>query len=203
MDGSPLKAEVPAAEYKLFVREGFPRFYFRNTNEGVYLSPKGIGWFVDGTSYTRDWSEIEAVNLTVAHIPKQGPMGSCIVAFRDGTRLSVLSASAWGGSDEERNVEYGRFITDFHRAIPKQERGAIRFSSGFSQARHAAMTVVFVVAALFFVVLPLGLAVYLRNLEALLVAAAGGAFVWPVYRMTEAAAPADYHPDSIPDDFYP
>jgi hypothetical protein len=195
--------ETPAAEYKLFVRKGTPRFYLRNTDEGVYLSPKGIGWFIDGTSYTRDWDEIAAVNLIVAHIPKNGPIGTCKITFTDGSVLSVISASKWGHSDDERNIEYGRFLSDFHRVIPGGARDAIRFETGFGKGRHVGMTVVFVIAAAFFVVLPLGLAIYFRELQALFIAGAGLAFIYPLYRMVKSAGPASYHPNQVPPEFYP
>lgn len=203
METNPAPAAVPAAEYKLFVRKGVPRFYLRNTNEGVYLSPKGIGWFIDGTSYTRGWHEIAAVNPMVGYVPKDGRSGTCKITFTDGTVLCVLSASTWGHSDDERNVEYGRFLTDFHRAIPKEHRDAIRFETGFGQRHHIVMMVVFVVAFLLFVVLPLGLAIYFRELEALFIAAAGFAFVYPLYRMMEAASPSAYDPDQVPTAQFP
>jgi hypothetical protein len=203
MNSAAPAGEIPAAEYKLFVRKGAPRFYLRNTNEGVYLSPKGIGWFIDGTPQTRDWNEIAAVNLVVAHIPKNGPYGTCKITFADSSALSVLSASQWGHSDAERNVEYGRFLTDFHRVIPQTARDTIKFETGFGRARHIGMTIALVIAFLFFVVLPLGLTVYFRELQALFITAAGFAFIYPLYRMTEAAAPAAYDPNLVPPDFYP
>ncbi len=203
MNPTPPVTEVPAAEYRLFVRKGAPRFYLKNDDEGVYLSAKGIGWFIRGTSYTRDWEDLAAINLIVAHIPKNGPIGTCKIAFRDGTVTTVLSASKWGHSDDERNVEYGRFLTDLHRSIPHGLRAAIKFESGIGKARHAAMAVVLVIAALFFVALPVGLAIYLREFEPLLVAGAGFAFIYPVYRSAELGAPASYSPDQVPSDYYP
>ncbi len=203
MNGSPLSVEVPAAEYKLFVRKGSPRFYLRNTDEGVYLSPKGIGWFIGGTSYTREWDEIAAVNLMVAHIPKNGPNGTCKITFRDGSVLTILSASKWGHSDDGRNVEYGRFLNDFHRSIPESARGAIAFATGIGKTQHAVMTVVFVIAGLLFFVLPLGLAIYFRELQALFIAGAGAAFIYPLYRSTEASFPDTYSPDRIPPELFP
>jgi hypothetical protein len=203
MDGSPLKVEVPTAEYKLFVRKGVPRFYLRNTNEGIYLSPKGVGWFIDGTSYTRDWSEIAAVNLVVGHIPKNGSIGTCRLVFTDGTVLSVLSASKWGHSDDERNVEYGRFLLDFHRSIPAEHRSAIKFGTGIGKGHHVAMTVVLVVAGALFVALPLGLAIYFREFQALLIAGAGAAFIYPLFRSVEAGYPDSYNPDQVPPELLP
>lgn len=200
---APAPAEIPAAEYKLFVRKGTPRFYLRNTNEGVYLSEKGIGWFIDGASYTRDWSEIAAVNLIVAHIPKNGPSGTCKIAFRDGSVLSVLSASKWGHSDDERNVEYGRFLTDFHRVIPESARGTIKFETGLGAGQHVGMTIVFVIAVAFFVVLPLGLTLYFRDWEALFITFAGMGFIAPLYFMARRGKPAAYHPNQVPPDHYP
>jgi hypothetical protein len=202
MSATP-SAEIPAAEYKLFVRKGVPRFYLRNTDEGIYLSPKGVGWFIDGTSYTRDWNEISAVNLFVAYVPKNGPLGTCTIKFRDGSALSILSASKWGHSDDERNIEYGRFLTDFHRVIPDSERDKIKFETGVGKGRHIGMTVAFVIAFLLFVVLPFGLTIYFRELQALLITAAGFAFVYPLYRMVESAAPATYSPNQVPPEFYP
>ncbi len=203
MSGS-LAVEVPAAEYKLFVREGAPRFYFQNTDEGVYLSPKGIGWFIGGTSYTRDWHEIAGVSLVASYVPKSGPLGTCRIVFRDGYVLSIFSASAFGHSDEERNVEYGRFLTDFHRVIPAPERNAIEFRSGIGKGQHVAMIIVMVIAFLFFFVLPLGLAIYFGEFQALLIAGAGFAgFVYPLYRVTEAGTPATYSPDQVPPELYP
>lgn len=203
MGSSPLKAEVPAVEYKLFVRKGSPRFYLQNTDEGVYLSPKGIGWFIGGTSYTRDWNEIARVNLIVGHIPRNGSIGTCTISFRDGSAITVLSASKWGHSDDERNVEYGRFVTDFHRGIPQSARAAIKFETGSGKTQHVAMTVVFVIAVAFFVLLPLGLAIYLGELQALLVAGAGAAFIYPLYRSAEANHPDVYDPSQVPPEQFP
>ncbi len=203
MVSSPVAPEIPAAEYGLFVHKGIPRFYLRNTNEGVYLSPKGIGWFIDGASYTQDWNDIAAVHLIVSHVPKNGSSGMCKITFRDGSVLSVLSASKWGHSDDERNIEYGRFLTDFHRVIPADARNAIKFETGFGKGQHVRMTIVLVIASLFFIVLPLGLAIYFRELQALFAVGAGCAFLYPLYRMTEAGAPASYNPDQVPPDQYP
>ena len=200
---TPPSADIPAAEYRLFVRKGRPRMYLYNTDEGVYLSPKGIGWFINGTSHTRDWNEIVDVNPIVAHVPRDGPSGTCKITFTDGFILQVLSASKWGHSDEARNVEYGRFLNDFHRVIPDSERGRIKFATGFGKMQYTVATIVFVIACVFFVVLPVGLAIYFRQLEALLLAAAGGAFIYPLYRSTEANYPDNYHPDQIPPELFP
>ncbi len=203
MTGTPPAAEIPAAEYKLFVREGTPRFYLKNNDEGVYLSPKGIGWFIAGRSFTRDWRDIAAINLVVGHVPKQGPSGICKITFRDKSAISVLTASKWGHSDEERNIEYGRFLTDLHRSIPADIRSLIRFGIGFGKGQHVLLLVVLSVAFLCFVALPAGLAVYFRDLQALLVAGGGFAFIYPLYRMAARGAPAAYDPDRVPPDYYP
>jgi hypothetical protein len=195
--------EIPAAEYRLFVRKGAPRLYFRNTNEGIYLSPKGVGWFIDGTSYTRNWSEISEVNPIIAHIPKNGTTGTCKITFTDGSVISVLSASKWGHSDDERNVEYGRFLTDFHRVIPGKDKERIKFQTGFSQRHHIAMAIIFVIAAAFFVLLPLGLTLYFRDWEALFITGAGAAFITPLYFMAKKGQVASYNPNQVPPDHYP
>jgi hypothetical protein len=196
-------SEIPAAEYKLFVRKGSPRLYLRNTDEGVYLSPKGIGWFFDGRSHTQNWDQIAGVNLVVTYIPKNGPIGMCRIIFRDGSVLSVLSASKWGHSDDERNVEYGRFIADFHRAIPDTARSGIKFQTGLGRGSFIGLAIVFVIAASFFIVLPLSLTIYFKALEALWITLAGAAFLFPVYRMAKSAAPTEYDSLRVPDDFFP
>jgi len=196
-------AEIPAAEYKLFVRKGQPRFYLRNTDEGIYLSEKGVGWFFDGVSYTRDWSELAAVNPYVAYVPKNGQNAVCKITFRDGSVLSVLSASKWGSSDDERNTEYGRFLTDLHAAIPREFRDKIRFETGFGANQHIGMKIVLVFAAALFVGLPLGLTLYFRDWQALLATCAGLGFVAPLYSMARRGKPATYHPDHVPEDQFP
>jgi hypothetical protein len=196
-------AEVPAAEYKLFVRKGQPRFYMRNTNEGIYLSEKGIGWFLDGVSYTREWSELAAVNPFVAYVPKNGPIGTCKITFTDGSVLSVLSASKRGHSDDERNAEYGRFLTDLHAAIPRAFRDKIKFETGFGANQYIGMKIVLVIAGAFFVGLPLGLTLYFRDWQALLITCAGLGFVWPLYSMARKGKPATYDPDRVPEDQFP
>lgn len=196
-------SEIPAAEYLLFVRKGAPRMYWYNSNEGIYLSPKGIGWFLDGTSYTRDWSEIATVNLFVAHIPKQGRIGTCAITFTDGFVLTILSATKWGHSDDDRNAEYGRFIADFHRVIPTELRDKIQFRTGGSRFGYVGMIVTLVIATAFFVALPLGLALYFRDWQALFITAAGLAFVWPIYTIAGATKPATYHPNQVPEELYP
>ncbi len=195
--------EVRAHEYRLFVREGRPRFYFRNNDEGVWLSERGVGWFLGGVSHTKAWSELSTVHAQVTHIPRQGALGCCILHFAGGTIVSIITASKWGGADTERNVEYGRFLTDLHRMVPPAMREKISFQSGSGQTRHVIVALTAIVAAIFFLLLPLGMLVYFRSLEALVLAGAGAAFVWPLFRMVKASEPATYDPDAVPEHLFP
>jgi hypothetical protein len=203
MNNSIPSSEVRAHEYRLFVREGALRFYFKNKNEGVWLSERGIGWHIGGVSCTREWSAVTKVHLEVNFIPRQGAFGTCRLIFSDGTVLNVLSVSQWGGPDADRNVEYGRFLTELHRMIPQAVRGKIFFQSGASQTRHTILIIAAIVAAIFFGLLPLGILIYFRSLEALFIFGAGAAFVWPLLRMIKTAEPGSYDPDAIPEHLFP
>ena len=203
MNDTASSAEVPAREYRLFVREGPARFYFKNNDEGVWLSERGIGWHIGGISHTRAWSEIATIHLQVSYVPRQGSLGCCILYFSDGTAISVITASQWGAADPDRNGEYGRFLTDLHRMIPQAMRQKIVFECGSTKARHTVLVIAVVVAAISFLLLPLGILIYFRSLEALLVFGAGAAFVWPMFRMIEATKPDSYDPAAVPEHLFP
>jgi hypothetical protein len=199
----PAASEGRAHEYRLFVREGPARFYFKNNDEGVWLSERGVGWYIGGVSHTRKWSELSTVHLQVGYVYRQGSFGSAALHFSDGAVVTVLSASKWGAADPERNPEYGRFLTDLHRMIPETERGRVRFQCGASEARHMVLMIVVIFAGILFGLLPLGILIYFRTLEALFVAGAGVAFIWPLFRMVKTSEPSTYDPNAVPEDFYP
>jgi hypothetical protein len=196
-------SEVRAHEYRLFVREGALRFYFKNHDEGVWLSERGIGWHIGGVSRTKNWSDVSRLHVEVNFIMKQGAFGTCRIYFTDGTVLNVLSVSQYGGPDADRNPEYGRFLTDLHRMIPQAIRGKIIFQCGASQARHTILVAATIVAGIFFGLLPLGISIYFRSLEALFAVAAGAAFIWPLFRMIKTAEPGTYDPSAVPEHLFP
>jgi hypothetical protein len=194
---------VRAHEYKLFVRQGAVRFYLKNNDEGVWLSERGIGWYIEGVSHTREWHDLAMVHLQVGYVPKHGSFGSCVLHFSDGYVVTIVSASKWGGVDDERNVEYGRFLADLHRAIPQAMREKIVFQSGVGKFRHVMLSITILIAGIFFVILPIGLFFYVQKLEVLFVLAAGAAFIWPMFRMLKASEPRTYDPAQVPKDLFP
>ncbi len=196
-------AEVPAREYRLFVRKGIARFYLKNNDEGIWLSERGIGWFIGGVSCTQEWRDLALVHLQVGHVPKHGAIGNCALHFNGGEKLTVLSASKWGGVDAERNAEYVRFLADFHRAVPDTMRDKIGFQSGVGAFQHKALIVTLVIAACFFVLMPLGLLIYTGKLEALFILGAGAAFMWPMFRMIKVSEPNRYDSRQVPEDLFP
>lgn len=192
-----------AQEYKLFIRDGKSGFRFKHHDEGVWLSDEGIGWFVDGASRTKSWSELARVHLTTAFIPKQGATASCQLHFADGAQLSVVTGSAWGHVEDERNERYGRFLDDLHRRIPREQRGRTAFRSGNTSGSQLVLTIVLVIASIFFVLMPFALVLIFREFKALFITLAGAAFVWPLWKTASANEPRDYNPDQIPPDLYP
>jgi hypothetical protein len=78
----------------------------------------------------------------------------------------------------------------------------VHFFSGTAATKALGFKITLVVATLFFVGLPLALVV-LEPLQALLIAAAGAAFVWPMWRMAQSNQLRDYSPLDIPQDLLP
>lgn len=196
-------APADAREYRLFVREGRLRFVFRNNDEGVWLSDQGVGWFVDGASRTKAWSELVRVHLTVSFVPKQGSIGTCALHFSDGAQLNVMTGTRWGNVDAERNQRYGRFLDDLHRSIPAEQKHGMVFGAGNTPGRQLGLKITLAIAFALFVLLPLVLAFVVRELKALLITFTGAAFLWPVWNAMLANEPRTYDPHQIPAELYP
>lgn len=192
-----------AREYLLFVREGRVRFVFRNSDEGIWISDQGIGWFVGGAARTRAWSELVRVHLAITFVPKHGSAGNCALHFSDGAQLNVVTGTRWGNIDEERNQRYGRFLDDLHRAIPAERRKTIVFGAGSTSGRQLGLKITLAIAFAFFVLMPLALTIIFREFKALLITLAGAGFVWPLWSAMEANKPRNYDPGHVPPELYP
>jgi hypothetical protein len=193
---------APPRHYALFVSEKQQRLFWKLKDEGVTLSAEGISWCADGVERVRAWADVSGVNLSTGYIHKQGTVYSCIISFRDGGVLIVRSVSAWGHKDEEREPIYREFVEILHARLARPEFSGVHFFSGTAATKALGFKITLVVATLFFVGLPLALVV-LEPLQALLIAAAGAAFVWPMWRMAQSNRLRDYSPLDIPQDLLP
>lgn len=198
----PKRAPAPPRHYALFVSEKTARFFWKLRDEGVTLSAEGISWHTDGMERARAWNEIAGVNLSTSYIHKQGNVYACMITFRDGVVLTVRSVSAWGHQDEEREPIYREFVEILHARLARPEFSDVRFIAGTTATKALGFKITLAVASLFFVGLPLAL-VFLEPLKALLIAAAGAAFVWPMWRMAQTNEPCDYAPRDLPYDLLP
>jgi hypothetical protein len=195
----------PAAKsYSLYLHDARrSRLFLRYQDEGVTLDAEGIAWAIGGVAQKQRYSDIFSVRLQSAQIARSPTIYTCTIQFRDGQELAITSATEYGNGDDERALLYGDFVRDFHASIPKEERDRIRFLAGNSETRQKFLWIVLVIAALFFVGLPLGLLLYLRELEVLWVLLAGAGLIYPLYRSAEANEPRDYRCEYLPDEVTP
>jgi hypothetical protein len=194
---------APPRHYDLFVSENTSRFFWKLRDEGVTLSAEGISWHTAGVERTRTWSEVKGVNLAVGYIHKQGNVYACTISFLGGGVLIVRSVSAWGHQDEERDPVYREFVQTMHAVLSRPELSGVHFHAGATAGAALGLKIVLVIAALFFVGLPLALIFIGPPLEVLFLVAAGAAFVWPLWRAAKANEPRTYSPREIPADLLP
>ncbi len=192
-----------ARRYDLFLREGRKLSFFRYTDQGVTLDAAGIGWTADGIERKQPYENIFSVRLQSVSMPRSSTFFVCTLEFRDGQRLIVTSASQYGLGDEENDKIYGQFIRDFHARIPLKERSRIQFCVGNTEGRQKFLWAMLVVAALFFVGTPIVLLLITGELQALLIAGAGFAFVYPVIQSARTNQPRNYSCEYLPDDLVP
>lgn len=186
--------------YPLHFREGTVTLYLAITEEGVTLDDGALSW---GDAKSRRLADLRQVRLTMAPSGRLGRIGSCELTFRDGTILTVLSASSLGGRDEARARTYRNFLHDLHAQIAPADRSRIVFFAGRERGGPAlAPWASWAIAAM------LGFAVWFSFAQlgprgiwlaapALAVAAL---ILLPTLR---ANSGADYDPDALPNDLMP
>ncbi len=192
-----------AARYDLFLRDGRRTFIFRYRDQGIALDGSGLAWQSDGAERKQAYADISSIRLQSASLPKSSTLYTCTIEFRDGQQLVVTNASEYGSGDDERTPVYGKFVRDLHKRIPQAERSRIRFYAGNSESRQRVLWVILFIAGLFFVGLPLGLLLYVRELEVLWVLLAGAGFIYPLWRSATANEPRDYRCEYPPEELVP
>lgn len=154
----------------------------------------------DGTWTDVPFAALASVNLSTAAVRRSRTIGQCIVDLRDGRRIVISNVAASGLADGERDDAYRAFVRDFHKAlIDSGAAPAIRFHSGFTQARMSGLGIALVIGALFFVVLPVVLLIATGDLESLSLLLGGVFLILPAYRTARTNQPADYQPGAPPD----
>jgi hypothetical protein len=187
--------------YDIFVRSGGSRLFLRNPNSGITLRDDGLTWINDGEANAETFSRIAAIHLQTGQVGRiSTALDQCIVEFADGVRLIVTNASPSGLPDEAQTPSYREFVYDLHRRVAAAGCGNIRFSAGMAPWRYKVLTVALVVAALFFVLTPVVLALVTGDLKGLAIAGGGVFLGVPFVRMLMNNAPRDYTPDLLPDE---
>src|SRR5262249_34661916 len=143
---------------------------------------------------------ITAIHLRSGAIGNAGTLDQCKIELNDGSTITVTNAKANGLPDDAQTPAYRNFVADLHGRLAAAPNLAIRFSAGVSQARYRFGVGILIVAALFFVVTPVGLAMYTGDLSALGYAAGGCFLCFPLFKMIKTNSPREYTADRLPDE---
>lgn len=196
-------AESGRRRYGLFVRRRSGGIALKHGDEGVGLDGDLLFWSTQQGEIARPLSEVSGVHLAAGHIARHGDFGTCSIAFSGAPSLIVSSSTAYGYPDEERNRTYRAFLEDLHRSLAERSPGAVRFSSGVSEARIRFIQVMLIIMGLLMVALPIVLLAMTGELSMLGVIFVGGTFVWGYFNWTQKNAPRLYEPDRVPPELMP
>lgn len=199
----PAPDKTTATRYDLCVRGGRRTFVFRLRDHGIALDGTGLAWTQNGIERKESYADIASIRLRSMSLPKSSVLYTCAIEFRDGRQVTIMNASEYGNADEEKAPLYGSFVRDLHKHIPLSERSRIRFCAGNSENQQRIVWATVFIAGLFFVGLPLGLLLYLRELEALWILLAGAGFIYPLWRSATANEPRGYNCEYLPDELVP
>jgi hypothetical protein len=188
--------------YDLALRMGPRRFYWRLPYAGVWLRPDRMEWAA-GTKFERKYADLRSIHLSQGYVPRSGTIASSAITFRNGDLLTVTSATDRGLSDDGRIQIYRDFLLDLHARLSDDDRKCIAFTSGNSGALQMFGKITMVVATLFFVVLPLGLLIFTRDLQALYITGVGAFFVFPMWKVIRRNEPRTYDSRRLDEDLLP
>jgi hypothetical protein len=130
-------------------------------------------------------------------------VNNCRIQFRDGCAITVTDTGTDGRLDESRMPVYRDFVRALHARLAKAPEGTIAFRAGVSEGRHLGMRIILVIAALFFVGLPLVLLLWIRDWKIIGALGAGAMFVWPFYNVVKNNRPRRYDPRNPPPELMP
>lgn len=191
--------ESPQAYDVYFAAAAGFRLYWRNPNHGIAIGAHGLNFTIDGKPRAAGWSDIAAVHLQIAALGNADTtIEQCRIGFTDGSAIVVSNASSSGLPDAAQTPVYRDFVRGLHARLARRPGAATRFSAGMAPWRYRTLLVTLIVAALLFVVTPIGLALVTGDWHGLILGATGVALVWPLTALWLKSAPRDYAPDRLP-----
>jgi hypothetical protein len=194
-----LKAQHSQAYDVYFTVSGGPRFVMWNTNHGITVDEHGLSYEVDGQTRTCAFTDVAGVHLSSAAIGGD-IIDQCKIELASGDTVTVSNAASKGFPNKEQTQIYRDFVYDLHGRLAGASQDKISFTAGMSNVRYKGLFVILVIAGLFFVATPLGLALFTGDLEALMLVGAGALFVWPFVRVLSNNSPRNYTPDALPEE---
>lgn len=91
-------------------------------------------------------------------------------------------------------------MRDLHARFAAHGCGTTRFTAGMTQWRYRMLFGTMIVAALLFIVTPIGLLLVTGDLHILIPMAMGLSLCWPLTRLMMNNTPRDYTPDRLPEE---
>lgn len=180
--------------YDLYLRPGKSRFYFKNGDCGITLTPERINWIADGRNDGAPFANIRSVQMESGGAGKNAT-NACVITFADRYTLTVTDANAYGAADGEQTPAYRAFVQDLHkRLIATGAAKTIAFTSGYHGTRYYVVMTCAVVLGIMAVPLPLVLWLMTGESKALFLMIGGGWMMWPMIRMINNNAPKTYDP---------
>lgn len=191
-------------EYTLCYREDVVRVFWRMDDRLILLDENGLQWSAPNSSTKRaTFEDIVRIRLVVVSGGKEGLIGSCNIYFKNGRMLTVMGGNNWGLCDPEKAELYRQFVHDLHRRLTAEDCSRIDFLAGQTEGARALSKAATILAALFFIALPVGLFVVTKKAECLFIMLGGVAFAFPVFRQFKANTPRNYSPRNIPAELLP
>ena len=194
-----IPATTDARTYDVFfITPTTRRFVLSNPNHGVTVTSQGLAWTTDGTRQTVAFSDITAIHLSTAAIGNAGEIDQCRIEFGSGDAITVTNGKANGLPDTAQTPLYRDFVRDLHSRLAAEPHAAVRYSAGVSPLRYKFMLATLIVAALFFIVTPIGLMFFTGDLTGLWYTGGGVALCFPLLRLLRTNTPRSYTPDQPP-----
>jgi hypothetical protein len=194
-----LQAQRSQAYDVYFTVSGGPRFVMWNNNHGVTVSDRDISYSVDSKLRTIAFTEIAAIHLNSGTVGED-TIDQCKIEFNSGDTITVSNATSSGLPNKEQTQIYRDFVYGLHGRLAAAGHDTIRFVAGMSGTRYKGAFVVAIIAGLFFIALPLVLAIVTGDAHALILTGTGAFLIWPFMRMLRNNTPRNYTPDALPDE---
>jgi hypothetical protein len=192
-------AATDARTYDVFfVTPTSRRFVLTNPNHGITVTSEGLAWAVGGMAQASALRDITAIHLSTASIGNAGEIDQCKIEFGSGGTITVTNSKANGLPDTAQTPFYRDFVRDLHKRLAVEPHAAVRYSAGVSPLRYKFMVATLIVAALFFIVTPIGLMFFTGDPTALWYAGGGVALCFPLLRLLRTNTPRSYTPDRPP-----